>query len=385
MLIGIEATHANKAERTGVEEYCWQVIQELKKIIPSSVKVVLYVNESRKQENQKSKNQSDLLGDLPENWSVKELWWPFSKGWSQVRLAFEFLLHPPDIFFAPGQLVPIICPKKTITMIHDSAFLVFPKAYNFLGRQYLKWMNKLIIKKSSTLLTSSEFNRRELLRLYGKIDQEIKVVPLGYDKKIYKIEDRENIEKILKKYLITSPFIISIGRLEEKKNTKRTVQAFNLIKSQLRTPNSELQLLLVGKPGVGYEEIKTEIENSPYKNDILRPGYITSEDLPVLLSLAEAFVFPSLYEGFGIPVLEAMASGCPVVASRGNALEEVGGEAALYINPSSSEDIARAIGRIFLDKEKRAWMVEAGLKRVKEFSWVKTAEETWKVARSLIA
>ncbi len=373
MLIGIEATHANQADRTGVEEYCWQMIQEFKKIIPSSVRVVLYSDQPLRGE----------LGLLPQNWQVKVLSWPFKKGWSQVRLSLEFLFYPPDVFFAPGQLVPLICPKQTVVMIHDSAFLVFPNAYNFLGRQYLKLMNKLILRKAKLIIASSEFNKRELLRLYGKkIENKIKVVPLAYDDKRFVIARSEatwlrRSVDMLRKYHIMKPYIISIGRLEEKKNTKRIVEAFNLIKSQLRTPNSELQLVLIGKPGVGYEEIKAEIERSPDRENIIHPGYVSPEDLPTLLSAAEAFVFPSLYEGFGIPLLEAMASGCPVVTSRGSALEEVGGNAAVYVDPSSVEDIAKAIETILSNKEKKEQMVEAGLTRVKQFSWEKTADKTW--------
>ena len=141
MILGIEASHANKKNRTGVEEYSWQIIQQLKKQIPSDMRVILY-------------SQEPLVGELavlPKNWEVKILSWPFGKGWSQVRLSLEFLLEPPDVFFAPGQLVPFACPKNTIVTVHDSAFLFEPKSYWWASRWYLKLMNCLIVKKAKLI------------------------------------------------------------------------------------------------------------------------------------------------------------------------------------------------------------------------------------------
>ena len=138
MVIGIEASHANKEKRTGVEEVCFQIIQELKNIIPTSTRVILYTH----------KRLNNEIRELPRNWEVKVLKWPLYKGWSQVRLSFELLINTPDIFLAPGQLVPLLCPQKTVSIVHDSAFRVFPKLYNKLARPYLNTMNKMIDRKS---------------------------------------------------------------------------------------------------------------------------------------------------------------------------------------------------------------------------------------------
>jgi glycosyltransferase involved in cell wall biosynthesis len=366
MLIGIEASHANKPNRTGVEEYCFQVIQALKNIIPPTNQVVLY-------------SSSPLQGDLenlPPNWTSKILKWPVKKMWTQVRLTSEFIFKKPDVFFAPGQLIPLITPLKTIVTIHDSAFKVFPEAYNFLGGKYLEMMNSLIVQKATCVLTPSEFSKQELKRMYSNKIPPTFVTPLAYNKDIYDLKKYSEfeIDEILKKYSIQKPFLISLGRLEHKKNTIKIVETFGEIRKKF-----DCQLVLVGTPGVGYESIKKAIDSCAYKTDIKELGFIPSADASVLLRRALVFVFPSLYEGFGLPVLEAMASGCPVVASKGNSLEEVGGTVPLYVDPSSLSGLVGAIQNLIDDKKLREEKKQQGLGRVKQFSWQQTALKTWEV------
>lgn len=370
MFLAIEASHANKEKRTGVEEYSWQIIQHLKKIIPSDTRVVLYTN-------------CPLiagLNELPPNWSAKVLPWKFKKGWSQIRLSWEFLKNPPDVFFAPGQLVPFISPKNTITTVHDSAFMVYPESYNFFGRQYLKLMNKMVIKKSKIILTPSEFSKNELMKYYGADKDKITVTPLGFDADTYKpVPDNARLDSRLRgndKWRITKKFVLSVGRLENKKNTANIIRAYDLARKQC-----DCQLVLVGQPGVGYVETEQAINESPNKADIILTGWAGKEDIAVLMNAAEIFVFPSRYEGFGIPVLEAMASGCPVIASVGNSLVEVGREAAAYVSPDNLKELASSMVNILNDASLRQKMKERGLARAKEFSWQKTAEMTWVVLR----
>ncbi len=360
MIIGIDASHANKPNRTGVEEYCFQIIEEFKKIIPSDVRVILYAPTALLPE----------LSSLPSNWEIKILRWPLKKLWSQFCLAYELWRHPVDIYFSPGQLLPFFSPVNSVVTVHDSAFEAYPGAYRFWGRQYLKWMNKLIVQKSALILTSTKFNKSELLNYYGHLFEEqknlfdkIKVVPLAYDNKKFNLQTPATPNTL-------GRYILSVGRLEEKKNTKVIVEAFDLLKTKL----TDLKLVLVGSPGAGYAQVKQAIEASEHKKDIMELGY--TPEVVGILKNAEAFVFPSLYEGFGIPVLEAMAVGVPTVVSDFEVFHEIGGSALIYSR--STQDLADQIFRVITDKDFRKQHINIGLEAVKQFGWDKTADLGWK-------
>lgn len=362
MVIGIDASHATKEQRTGVEEYCFQIIEHFKKIIPAEDRVILYTHELA----------GDLFSNLPTNWSVKVLQWPLKKMWSQTRLAFELLVRPPDVFFAPGQLISWATPKNTAVMVHDSAFKVFPEAYHFWGRQYLTLMNWWIVHRAQKVFTSSEFNRQELKRLYPWFDAAgVSVIPLAYDSGQFNLGPVPSPE-FLKHYGITKPYLLFVGRLETKKNIRRLVEAFTLIKKY-----HDVQLVLVGKPGVGFAAIEKAFELHPNKADIIRPGFVQAQDLPDLFRGAAVFVFPSLYEGFGLPVLEAFASGCPVAASSGGALAEVGGAAARYFEPTDIAAIAGAVTKMLSNPAELNTLSQAGLQRAEFFSWEQAAMATY--------
>jgi len=372
MRIGIDASRANHEQKTGVENYAFHLIQSLKHSSTQQDKIefVLYTDKTLHGE----------LAELPENWTQKVLKWPPKRLWTQLRLSWEMLFHAPDVLFIPAHVFPIIHPQKTVMMVHDVAALKFSKSYNWFERWYSTWSAKYAAKKLWKVVTPSQFTKDELEKLVisnWKLGDRIFVVKHGYDKRFKMLDEYEtNIKQILDKYSLKKPFIMTIGRLEEKKNTRRIVEAFNKIKSQSQFLITNFQLLLIGKQGYGYEAVKHAIDNSSYKNEIITPGWVDEKDLPILMNAAEVFVFPSLYEGFGLPVLEAMACGTPVVTSRGTSLEEVGGEACIYVDPENVEEIVGAIIELLGNGERRTGNVQKGLDRVKDFSWETAAQET---------
>ncbi|MFH1790154.1 MAG: glycosyltransferase family 1 protein [bacterium] len=393
MIIGIEASHANKSNRTGVEQVCWHLIQELKNALPKTARVILYTNKPLQGE----------LAIMPDNWSEKVLSWPFSKAWSQIRLSFELLFNKPDVFFAPGQLVPFICPKNTITIVHDSAFRAFPSAYGFLSRTYLHWMNKLIVKKSKIIITPTNFSKQEFVKYYGFDVENIAVVPWGVVDNFFDQNSDDHSKSRFSSILgqksdpaVILPYIISIGRLERKKNTNGTIRAFSQIKQKLAQTagdgsilqntskkqynrrNNGLKLVLVGSPGVGYDEIEQEIAKSQYKGDIIQLGWVDKE-LPFLLENARLLLFPSIYEGFGLPVLEAMASKCPAVLSDIPALKEAGNNAVLFADPNDYADLAEKTLLLLEDEQLRQKMIHLGFARAQEFSWLNSAKKVGEV------
>ncbi|OGH59358.1 MAG: hypothetical protein A2725_00835 [Candidatus Magasanikbacteria bacterium RIFCSPHIGHO2_01_FULL_33_34] len=370
LTIGIDASRANNKNKTGVEWYAWHLIQNLKKINISSqtgkdVQFVLYSREKLEGE----------IAELPSNWSSKVLYWPPKRFWTQIRLSYEMLINPPDVLFVPAHVFPIVRPRKTVMTIHDIAALRFPKSYSVFQRFYTIWSAKIALKKLWKIIVPSNFTKNELLSL--KTEQyasKIKVLYHGYDERYNIVNGDENIANILKKYNIKQPYILSIGRLEEKKNTKRIVQAFNHIAQ--KTKVGEMSLVLVGLPGYGYNDILKTINKSQYKEKIISPGYVEPEDLRYILKGAEVFVFPSLCEGFGLPVLDAMASGVSVVASSGSSLEEIGSDACLYVDPQDVWDIAKTISTLLDNTDICKKQIQKGMVRVKDFSWDKCAEET---------
>lgn len=371
MIIGIEATHANKNNRTGVEEYCFEMINRLKKIIPAEVRVDLYSNTLL----------IDGLKDLPINWRLKILSWPLTKGWSQIRLSWYFLFNKPDIFFAPGQLIPLISPKNTVTTIHDSAFKVYPKVYRFLGRQYLKLMNLLILQKSKIIITPSEFSKNELNRLYGYDLKKVVSIPLGFNHNVYNKKEIDDAIKnsLMEKYNLDKPYIIFVGRLEEKKNLVNMIKAFNLVREKIN-----ISFVLVGMPGCGFNQIEKQINESPCKSDIKVCGWVPKEDLPLLYNQAEALFYVSRYEGFGLPLLQAMACGCPAIISNGNSLEEVGGDAVLLAKADSIFEMADQLFCLLTDTFLRNQLISRGLDKAKDFYWDKTAQNIWQTLQKAI-
>ncbi|PLX26165.1 hypothetical protein C0581_05145 [Candidatus Parcubacteria bacterium] len=361
MKIGIDASRANETQKTGVGWYAYHVIQELKKQTPRDVEVVLYTNKPL---------QGDLA-DLPSGWTQKVLKWSPKRLWTQVRLSWEMLLHRPDVLFIPAHVFPLIHPKKTVMTVHDIAAITFPGSYSWFERWYSVWSARVALKKLWKIITPSEFTKSELesLKVRKFKSDKIHVIHHGYDKRYSENENKVEIEKALDKYGLKKPFLMSIGRLEEKKNTVRIIKAFE----KLRLTTENLQLILIGNPGHGYDKVKKVIDNSKYKEDIITPGWVDNNDLPILMSGAEVFVFPSLYEGFGIPVLESLASGTPVVTSKGSCLEEVGGDVCIYVDPADVDSIVHGISDAFDASEIR---IQQGLKHTEGFSWEKCAKKT---------
>lgn len=370
MLIGIEATRANKPTKTGVEWYAWHVIQELKKLTTNDGNSwVVYSNHVL----------TGGLEVLPENWYEDRIKWPLPFGWTQFRLSFELYRRPVDVLWLPGSTLPRFVPKQTVVTVHDVGFHRFPQLYKSRQVRIHEHAMKEIAKKAERILTVSEYSGRDMAEAYGIDPSRIAITPCGIDHGTYHpITDTEAIEERLRRYQLSRPYFIFVGRLEAKKNVATLVKAFTMFKTRLGV-GSPYRLALVGTPGFGYEDIKREIASSAFKSDILELGYVPESDKPYLLNAAEALVHPSYYEGFGIPPVEAMACGCPVISSNATSLPEVCADAAMYFSPSEPEQLATALATFIEDGGMREKMRAAGLVRAKQYTWKATAEKTMPV------
>ncbi len=349
MTIGIDASRANVAKRTGVEWYAYHLIQELKQVIPDSYRVVLYSREPL----------TDGLEVMPSHWESRVLLWPPKRLWTQMRLSYEMLARPPDLLFSPVHVLPMILPKRAVVTVHDVAFMALPEAYGRLGSMYLQFAT-WYASRFARILTVSEFSKSEIVKYFGADPARIFVTPLGLTGTVPEVG--------LSPSTIADPYFLFVGRLEKKKNLAGLLRAFRFFKKR----GGAHHLVLIGKRGRGYEEaIREGME------DVHELGYVAQENIPALYAGATAFVFPSWYEGFGLPILEAFAAGTPVIASRTTSIPEVAGDAALYIDPAAPEKIAEAMEMIVNNSSLRERLITLGRARAQQFTWRATAEKTW--------
>jgi glycosyltransferase involved in cell wall biosynthesis len=226
------------------------------------------------------------------------------------------------------------------------------------------------------VIVPSQSTKTDVMRLYGVNPEKIAVIYEGYDEEVYKPQDNlAPIEEVKREYNISGKYILYVGTLEPRKNIPRLVEAFH----SLKKGEVEHKLVVAGKLGWLYKDIFTTVTKLNLENEVIFTGYIPQKELPILMGGAEVFAYPSLYEGFGLPPLEAMACGTPVIASNTSSLPEVIGDAGILVDPYNSKEIAQAMYRLISDEGLRQQMHQRGLNRAKMFSWEKTAQQTLKV------
>lgn len=349
MIIGIDASRAFLKRRTGIEEYTYQVIKNLR-VLLSENDVVLYI-----------RSDQEVSFEIPKRWRIKKLWAP--RFWTQLRLSFEMLFHSPDVLFVPAHTVPMFHPSKTVVTVHGLEYEFCPEAYSFWERFYMRCSIKFSVRAASTIICVSENTKSDLMKLYNVPKEKIVVVYEGFSQPTASVPAVTEIK---------NPYFLFIGRLEERKNIVRMIETFEILKEQYQVPHT---LMLAGKPGFGYEKIKRKIHDSKYRTCIKELGYVSEAEKHALLERADIFLFPALYEGFGIPVLDAQAAGVPVIASDISSLPEVGGAGAVYIDPLEVKSIVGAIQKILSDKNFRNDIIEKGKRNTGRFSWTRCSKE----------
>jgi glycosyltransferase involved in cell wall biosynthesis len=368
MKIGIDASRANKDNKTGVEWYSYHLIEQFKKIDHEN-EYFLYSNHKL----------TSALADCPQNFKSRRIKWYIPRTWTIFRLGLHvrFGKNKPDVLFMPASSLPVIFPRKSVVTVHDIGFVHFPELYPWADRFYHKLFMLWIKVFATKIIAVSHYTKKDLIETYKIKPEKIEVVYNGYDGVSYKQMDLTNED--LLRYGIRDPYILFIGRLEQKKNIVRLVEAFAELKK--RNQNLPHKLVLVGRPGRGdgYEEAKQKIKDFGLVGEVIILGWLSSQELPILLNKADLFIFPSLFEGFGIPVIEAMACGCPVACSKTTSLPEVAGEAALMFDPENVEEIRARMEQVLLNKEVVESLREKGLRRAEQFSWEKSARETLKI------
>jgi len=403
MTIGIDASRANLLHKTGTEWYSFYLIKNLAEIDHTN-KYWLYVNKPPRQELIEAVSHNS-------NFSFKLLNWPIYSFWTLGRLTLEMIWCRPDVLFVPAHALPLFGPFKTVNTIHDLAFWHERNLYrsvksktklfgshkliNFLvtvitlGRyrsnsvDYLYWSTSFALRHAKKIIAVSDFTKQEILEVYKKtLPTKIEVVHNGYNSDLYPpLNLAEKLPKVLTKYSLDFPYFLYVGRLEKKKNTVALVEAFALLLEN--HPEIKSNLVLVGDASFGYDEVKYSIQEYNLESRVILPGWIKEEDLPYIFSGAQAFIFPSKYVGFGIPILQSLACGVPTAVSDLPVLREVAGEAALYFDQNDKNSISQAMFRIINDEQLRQELIIKGRERVKDFSFKKCAVETLKILENL--
>lgn len=364
---GIDANALTKPNPTGVERYVRFLLEAMMKApLEIDERVVLYA-------------RSIPAGiDLPRGWSWKVLSFMLPKGWTHLRLGFELMLHRPTALFVPAHEIPLLAPKSipVVTTIHDVAFAMNPQVYDPASRQRQELAVQNAIRRARILLTPSNATKHDLESHYHVAPDRIVVTPLAPTTP----QSSTDASELLRKLQIGKErFVLSISRLEKKKNTALLIRAFAQLKRKFGAGNP-LVLVLAGSFGYGEQEIRRVIDEEKMTGFVRLTGYVSDEDASMLLQNAMCFAFPSVAEGFGIPVLEAMEHGAPVIASNIAVMREVCGGAAILVSPNDVSALSSAIEST-MEAATREDYRARGFAQVRKFSWETTAKETWRAIR----
>lgn len=343
MTIGINGNEANVAHRVGVGQYAFELLNHFPK-----KDIIVYL-------------QNPPMADMPKfNYDV----FGPKKLWTLIGLQKEILLYRPDVLFTPTHYAPLILPMPSVISIMDLAYEKFPQYFKAKDLYQLKYWTRLSAMQARKIITISENSKKDIVKIYHIPEQKIVVTYPGYDK------DRFNTQ--VKKSTKYGEYLLFLGTLQPRKNIERLIQAFKLLKT-------DCKLVIVGMIDEGRGGWMNE--NIKGEKNIVLTGYLPDNEIPGLYAGAKAFVLPSLYEGFGIPAIEAMACGAPVCVSKVSSLPEICGDAAIYIeDPYSVDSIKDSLEEVIKNGDKKT---KIGLEWVKRYNWEETCLKTNTVLNSV--
>lgn len=376
MTIGIDLRILANDANTGVEEYTKKLLSFL---IPlnKNIKYKLFYNAYRKKElNYEWANASNV--EIAE-FKIPNKFLEISgrSGFPKI----DKLLKGADVFFQPHFLPAVLSGQcKRVITFHDLSFERYPEFFSWRKKMWHKRVcPQKQAKRADKIIAVSQSTKEDLVNLYSINSGKIKVIHSGIDSDFFSNDiGSERIEAIKSKYGLPENFILFLGTLEPRKNVLGAIKAFELLKDKNKENFSDLKFVIAGSRGWLYKELFGYVENSKYKNDIIFVGKILDSEKKILYKLSKIFVFPSFFEGFGFPPLEAMSCGTPVVTSNTSSLPEVVGDGAMTVDPYRIDEMADAMESVLKDGNLRRKLVEKGKKQAQKFSWEKCAEETLK-------
>ncbi len=370
MHIGIDTSRIAVAARTGTEHYTYELIAALAQQ-DRHTRYTLYCNQPPR-----------ALPPLGPNFALRRIRLP--RMWTHARLSAEVALHPPDVLFVPAHVLPLGAPlqrrMRTVVTVHDLGYIHFPEAHTRAQRLQLRLSTLWSARAATHLIAISAATRDDLVHFTGIPAAKVSVVHHGVSPRFRPVEDPAQLAAVRARYGISAPYLCYVGTIQPRKNLLRLIEAFaqalHMAESNLQSAICDLQLVIAGKRGWLSDAIERRAAELGIAARVRFVGYVDDDDLPALLSGALAFTFPSLYEGFGMPVLEAMACGTPVLTSTTSSLPEVAGDAALLVPPDNTAAIAAALTQLLSDATLRSTLRERGLQHVAQFTWARCAAQT---------
>ena len=288
----------------------------------------------------------------------------------QVPYPAERLTGPCDLFHSPDFTLPPLSRARGVVTVHDLSFLRVPECSVPALRQYLERVVPRSVARAHRVLADSTNTKEDLVALLGTPAEKVSVVPAGVESRFQPIADRDRLETVRARYNLPERFILSVGTLEPRKNHPTLVSAY----AELRRRGLPQHLVIAGREGWMFEPTYARVKAEGIESDVLFLGYTEDADLPALYNLADLMAYPSIYEGFGIPPLEAMACGVPVVCSNASSLPETVADAALTVDPRDTAALADAMERALTDAACRTRMIAAGRRQAAQFTWIAAAE-----------
>ncbi|HTH23505.1 MAG TPA: glycosyltransferase family 1 protein [Vicinamibacterales bacterium] len=348
--------------RTGVGYYTEHLLQHLAREVVNTGDELVVV----------SNKPIDTQAPLPPHVRVHDGHrFPIRIGWMQLRAQRALEALRPDVAHFTNGMIPIGSPVATVVTVHDMSLRLYPNCHPVRRLLLNRPLMHVAIRQASSIVTVSNSARRDLLRLHGVAPDRVAVVHEAASPAFRPIADREWLENVRARYALPRQFMLYVGTIEPRKNLSRLMSAF----ADARKAGIPHHLVCVGPYGWSSRNLAGHIERLGIQDVVHFTGYVPFEHLPAIYNLGEFFAFPSLYEGFGLPVVEAMACGIPVLTSTTSSLGEIAGDAAETIDPADTDAIADAIVRLASDQDLRRDRAERGLRRARSFSWAQTARD----------
>ncbi len=371
MRISIE-TQAIVKNRSGIGWYAYNLINEMLKIakndeIIGSVFDFLGRNNSKEKLEEVGFSEIEVSKWIP--YRVYKLLWDI------IPFSYDNFFSKNDIYHFFNYTVPPRVKGNIITNVYDMVYKLYPETMNITNSYILNREMDKTIKRADRIVTISESAKRDIIEHLDIPEEKIRIIYPGINHGLYSnIDsiDSETKRQIKGKYNLPDKYILYLGTIEPRKNIAKIFEAYSQLNKDIK---KEHKLVIAGGKGWKCDDILNIPKKLGFSEDIIFTGYVNEEDKPIIYSMAEVFIFPSLYEGFGMPVLEAMAAGIPVITSNCSSLPEAGGDAAIYVNPKDSSSITQNIEKIILEDDFKKEKINLGQQHIKNFNWKKSAEK----------